>query len=100
MVWYAKNWNSTDAGKKDKLLIEQTYPGEHDIRMHYEYVLKAFRDHRYIMQDGKPIFVIFAPHMLPENYPLIKLWNEWAIMYLLQWKRWKVISGWIWVFLQ
>ena len=76
--WYAKNWNSTDAGKKDKLLIEQTYPGEHDIRMHYEYVLKAFRDHRYIMQDGKPIFVIFAPHMLPENYPLIKLWNEWA----------------------
>jgi hypothetical protein len=76
--WYAKNWNTSDTGKKDKLLIEQTYPGEKDLRMHYEYVLKAFKDHRYILQDGKPVFVIFAPQMLPKDYPIIKLWNQWA----------------------
>lgn len=75
--WYAKNWNTKDSSK-DRLLIEQTYPGEADIRMHYEYVLKAFKDPRYIKQDGKPIFTIFAPDMLPKNYQLIDLWNKWA----------------------
>lgn len=75
--WYAKNWNSNDASK-DHLLIEQTYPSEEDIRMHYEYVLKAFKDQRYIKQDGKPLFTIFAPHMLPKDYKLMELWNKWA----------------------
>ena len=75
--WYAKNWNTNDFSK-DRLLIEQTYPGLEDIRLHYEYVLKAFKDPRYIKQDGKPLFTIFAPYMLPENYPLLDLWNKWA----------------------
>lgn len=75
--WYAKNWNSNDTSK-DRLLIEQTYPGEEDIRMHYEYVLKAFKDPRYIKQDDKPVFTVFAPHMLPKDYKLIELWNKWA----------------------
>lgn len=75
--WYAKNWNTNDSSK-DKLLIEQTYPGEGDLRQHYEYVLKAFKDPRYIKQDGKPIFTIFAPHLLPKGYKLIQLWNKWA----------------------
>lgn len=75
--WYAKNWNSQDSSK-DRLLIEQTYPGEDDIRMHYEYVLKAFKDPRYIKQDGNPVFTVFAPHMLPKDYRLIELWNKWA----------------------
>ena len=75
--WYAKNWNTKDSSK-DRLLIEQTYPGDEDIRMHYEYVLKAFKDSRYIKQDGKPIFTIFAPSMLPKDYRLIELWNKWA----------------------
>ena len=38
--WYAKRWNKDVA--EDKLLIEQTYPGVEDARMHFEYLLKAF----------------------------------------------------------
>ncbi len=76
--WFAKNWNTVDAGKKDKVLIEQTYPGLDDLRMHYEYVLKAFKDSRYIKQDGKPVFVIYAPHMIPIEYPIMEVWNKWA----------------------
>lgn len=75
--WYAKNWNTTDTGKRDRLLIEQTYPGDDDIRKHYEYVRNAFMDSRYIKQDGKPIFVIFRPEDIPHNF--IELWNKWAI---------------------
>ncbi len=73
--WYAKNWNTKDTGK-DRLLIEQRYLGDSDIRMHYEYVLKAFKDKRYIYEDDMPIFTIFRPDDIPDNF--IELWNKWA----------------------
>ena len=74
--WYAKNWNNNDTKGSDRLLIEQTYPGKKDIRMHYEYVLKAFKDPRYIKVGNKPFFMIFIADELPEDF--IGLWNEWA----------------------
>lgn len=74
--WYAKNWNSNDAGRKDKLLIEQKYPGDDDIRKHYEYALNAFKDTRYIKKDGKPVFLIYKPIDIPGNF--IESWNKWA----------------------
>ena len=73
--WYAKEWNADT--KKDKLLIEQTYPGEADYKNHFNEVLKAFKDPRYLKYDNKPIFYIFDPINLPENF--IDLWNKWAI---------------------
>lgn len=74
--WFAKNWNTKDSGKKDRMLIEQTFPGDNDIRMHYEYVLKAFKDPRYIKVENKPFFMIFKANDIPENFT--SLWNEWA----------------------
>lgn len=74
--WYAKNWNTKDSGKKDKLLIEQTFPGDEDIRKHYEYALKAFKDSRYIKVGNKPFFMIYLADKIPSNF--IELWNLWA----------------------
>lgn len=75
--WYAKNWNTKDTKGKDKLLIEQKYFGEADYRQHYEFAVRAFKDPRYIKVDNKPIFHIFRPGELPDEF--IKLWNKWAI---------------------
>ena len=74
--WFAKNWNSDGTTGGDKLLIEQTYPGKEDYRKHYEYVLQAFKDHRYIKIDGKPWFHVYNPTDLPDEF--ITLWNKWA----------------------
>lgn len=74
--WSAKNWNRKDTSLKDRLLIEQTYPGDEDIRKHYEYVLKAFKDKRYLTQDGKPIFLVWNPKDVPANF--ITLWQKWS----------------------
>jgi len=73
--WYAKDWNSNDS-KKDQILIEQTYLGEKDYRDHFEKVLQAFKDPRYIKMGNKPIFLIFDTLNLPTEF--ISLWNEWA----------------------
>ena len=75
--WYAKNWNRKDSKLKDKLLIEQKYLGESDYRMHYEYVLKAFKDNRYIKEGNKPFFMVFDVESTPRGF--IELWNKWAI---------------------
>ena len=74
--WFAKNWNSDGTTGGDKLLIEQTYPGKEDYRKHYEYVLQAFKDHRYIKIDGKPWFHVYNPTDLPDEF--FTLWNKWA----------------------
>lgn len=74
--WYAKNWSNRDVKGTDKLLIEQKYPGVEDIRAHYELVLKAFKDPRYVKYGNKPFFYIYdAPHAPTE---MIGLWNQWA----------------------
>ena len=74
--WYAKNWNSDGTTGNDKLLIEQNYMGEEDYRMHYEYVVQAFKDDRYIKIDNKPWFHIYNPKDLPDDF--ISLWNKWS----------------------
>ena len=65
--WFSKEWNS-DGSTNSKLLIEQTYPGLDDARMHFDYLLNAFKDPRYIKIDGKPLFYVFSPKTLPKLY--------------------------------
>lgn len=65
--WYSKTWNN-DGTSTNKLLIKQTYPGDEDIRLHFEYLKNAFKDDRYIKIDNKPLLVIFDPTELPAHY--------------------------------
>lgn len=72
--WYAKTWDKDT--KKDRLLIEQTYPGIEDAKLHFKYLLKAFRDPRYVKIEGKPFLLIFETTDIPKEY---LLWfRQWA----------------------
>lgn len=73
--WYAKNWNA-DGTSVNKLLIEQTYPGQEDARAHFDYLLTAFNDNRYVKVDGKPFFFVFDPVALPSDY--LDLFRQWT----------------------
>lgn len=73
--WYQKTWDPT---KPDKLLIEQTYPGEQDYIAHFNAMLPAFKDNRYMKAEGRLIFGIFDSDHIP-NFPLMKeIWNKLA----------------------
>lgn len=74
--WFAKNWNS-DGTTTQKLLMEQTYPGIEDEKMHFDFLLKAFKDDRYVKIEGKPLLYIFAPQDLPQEY--VANFKEWTI---------------------
>jgi hypothetical protein len=56
------------------MIAEQKYYGEKDYHTHFEYVLPAFQDQRYITVDGKPMFVIFDPYNLPSDF--IPFWRK------------------------
>ena len=73
--WFAKTW---DPNKKDKLLIEQLYPGIEDNEKHFYELLPAFKDSRYIKIEGKPIFAIFKPLQVENVSVFIKQWQELA----------------------
>lgn len=69
--WFAKTWNKD---VPDKLLCEQKYLGTEDYEAHFQYALKAFNDERYIKVDGNPLFYIFDPLGLPNDF--ITYWNK------------------------
>lgn len=73
--WYAKTWNKDIP---DKLLIEQTYPGEDDFIAHFEAMLPAFKDKRYMKVGNKPIFGVFSPSELKQSEAFITCWNRLA----------------------
>ena len=53
------------------------YDREDYIR-HFNYVLSAFRDQRYITVDGKPLFAVWAPRDIPDARQFIDLWQRLA----------------------
>ena len=75
--WANETWNRGWHGQEREVLIEQKYPGEQDYRQHFEFLLKAFRDPRYLRVDGKPVLVIYAPEELPND--LIAFWKKLAV---------------------
>jgi hypothetical protein len=61
------------------MLVEQTYPGLDDHRRHFDYLLGAFTDPRYITVENKPVFVIYRPYEIPDVKGVMDLWRELAI---------------------
>ena len=74
--WTTKTWQNEG---KSKIIAPMLYPGIEDYVAHFNYVLPAFKDPRYITVDGKPIFCIFDPYHFPDISRFIATWNELAI---------------------
>jgi lipopolysaccharide biosynthesis protein len=77
--WANDSWSGIWQGCPDRVLIEQTYPGEADDKAHFDFVLQAFSDQRYIKMDGKPAFLVYKPYHLPEPNHFIERWQKWAV---------------------
>lgn len=77
-TWSRKFWNPDGSVAKNVVLAEQEYPGEADMRKHFESLLPAFLDSRYMKIDGKPIFVVYRPLACPDLQKMIRIWNNLA----------------------
>jgi len=78
LAWANESWTGIWHGLKDKTLIEQMYPGRDDDLRHFDLVVNAFRDKRYIKIDHKPVFIVYRPEQLPDPRSFTGLWNDLA----------------------
>lgn len=76
--WANESWTGVWNNEPRRLLIEQTYPGDSDDREHFDYLLSAFSDSRYIRVDDKPLLYIYKPLKLPDAKRRLDQWREWA----------------------
>ena len=79
LAWANHSWTEIWKGMHNTTLIEQTYPGREDEEAHFRWASPAFHDPRYVRIDGKPVFVVFAPHRVPEPQRFIEHWQNLAV---------------------
>ncbi len=78
LAWANQTWSGIWHGASDRVLMEQTYPGPEDERAHFEAVLPAFRDERYLRVDDRPVFYVFRPEELPDAAAFVDRWQQMA----------------------
>ncbi len=77
-AWANENWTRRWDGQESEVLISQSYGGTGDDRNHFEWLVRAFRDHRYMKVDGRPLLAIYRPLDLPDAPATVQLWSRLA----------------------
>lgn len=80
LAWANHSWEKKQWDKKgtSELLIEQTYNGEEDYIEHFNSLLPAFKDKRYIKVNGKLFFEIYQPLHFSDVSNFITIWQQLA----------------------
>jgi len=79
LCWANESWTGIWHGVPDRVLIEQTYPGDDDHRAHFDTLLPAFMDRRYVTVRGRPMFLIYQPDEIPNLRRTMDLWLDMAV---------------------
>lgn len=78
ICWANENWTNAWVSDSNTVLIEQRYGGREEWKAHFEYLLPFFQDDRYIKVDGKPLFVLYRPELIPDLNEMLDYWQELA----------------------
>jgi lipopolysaccharide biosynthesis protein len=78
LAWANETWSGIWHGESKRILIEQTYPGQDDYRKHFEFLLTAFRDPRYVRVNGKPLLFIYKAELVPDCLNAMNLFRRFA----------------------
>lgn len=78
ICWANENWTDAWVSERNTVLIEQRYGGREEWKAHFEYLLPFFQDDRYIKVDGKPLFVLYRPELIPNVNEMLDYWQQLA----------------------
>jgi lipopolysaccharide biosynthesis protein len=76
LCWANQTWSGIWHGARDRILMEQTYPGYDDHARHFDWLAAAFADPRYLRVNGKPVFVVLNPDEIPEVRAVTEFWRR------------------------
>jgi hypothetical protein len=74
-----QTWTGAWHGAPDRILLEQQYLGAEDEQAHFDHILPAFSDARYLRVDGKPLFYVFRPELMPDAALFVDRWQSMAL---------------------
>lgn len=75
LCWANHSWHNPAT---KEIILKQEYFGEEDHLNHFNSLLPAFKDKRYIKVENKPVFGIFMPELIPAIQDYLHLWNRLA----------------------
>lgn len=78
LCWANESWSGVWHNSPNKILIEQQYPGPKDDENHFESVLPAFNDPRYLRINNCPIFIVYKPFSFPNPEKRLLHWRKMA----------------------
>ncbi|HEM3213765.1 glycosyltransferase WbsX family protein [Streptococcus suis] len=80
ICWANEPWtNAWKADGNEKTLIAQHYGREKEWKQHFEYLLQFFKDKNYIVENNKPMLLIYRPEIIECLNEMLDYWNELAI---------------------
>jgi Glycosyltransferase WbsX len=75
LAWANESWTRTWKGHMDKVLLQQSYSPEDDLK-HIQHLLPTLSDDRYIQVDGKPMLLVYRVELLPDPVATADLWRR------------------------
>jgi hypothetical protein len=75
LCWANESWYRRWQGSADELVMEQEFDEEDDVE-HIRWMIKAFRDERYIRIKGRPLLTIYRPQDLPDPRRTVEIWSD------------------------
>lgn len=78
LAWANEPWTRAWDGGEREVLMPQFYGDQADWTRHFEYLLRAFRDRRYICVDGKPMLLIYRTASIDVCEHMVRLWRQLA----------------------
>lgn len=76
--WRKKQWNKDVSRLDQTVIMEQNYPGEEDVILHFKTMLPMFKDCRYYKIGGKIVFLIYVVKDIPYLELFIQKWRSLA----------------------
>jgi hypothetical protein len=73
--WANESWTRTWNGHLDKVLLQQSYSPEDDLR-HIQHLLPILSDDRYIQVGGKPMLLVYRIELLPDPVAMAEIWRR------------------------
>lgn len=78
LSWANEPWTRKWNGGSKAILMPQNYGDKKDWKEHFNYLIKAFKDERYIRVENKPLFIIYRPELIPNLLNMMEYWDKLA----------------------
>lgn len=78
LAWANQSWTGIWHAAGNRVLKQQRYPGAEDDQRHFDTIVSAFRDPRYLRVNGRPVFYVFRPEELPDASEFVDRWQAMA----------------------